>query len=197
MGLPQSHLLPLPESFQASSEHASSTSSARSASTIANTPFACSMAQRHKNPRPHPTTRRPTYGAKVISALTAIWEAAGYPCSVRLKALLPLWLPWAIKRMALTAPVQKQLLVDQPANHRPATQGKKTANSKNDCTGAPNPAPCSNTTSRSRPTPGMSKLPGFTETDLVSHSRQLGLGRVHSLAQRYRHSHHLGGKHVR
>jgi len=51
-----------------------------------------------------------TYGAKVILPLTAIWEAAGYPCSVRLKSLLALWLPWAIKRMALTAPVQKQLL---------------------------------------------------------------------------------------
>ena len=49
------------------------------------------------------------YGAKVISALTAIWEAAGHPCSVRLKALLPLSLPWAIKRMALTTPVQLPL----------------------------------------------------------------------------------------
>ena len=58
--------------------------------------------------------RRLAYGAKVISALTAIWEATGYPCSVRLKALLPLWLPWAIKRLALTAPVQKQLLTIRP-----------------------------------------------------------------------------------
>jgi hypothetical protein len=34
--------------------------------------------------------------------------------------------------------------------------------------------------------------PGFTETDLVSHS-QLFSGRVHSLAQCHRHSFHLGG----
>jgi hypothetical protein len=33
--------------------------------------------------------RRPTYGAKVVGALTAIWQAAGYPCSARLKALCP------------------------------------------------------------------------------------------------------------
>ena len=35
------------------------------------------------------------YGRATIAALQTIWEAAGYPWSVRLKALLPLWLPWA------------------------------------------------------------------------------------------------------
>jgi hypothetical protein len=38
----------------------------------------------------------------VISALGAMWEAAGYSCSVRLKALLPVWMPWARKRFHLT-----------------------------------------------------------------------------------------------
>ena len=33
--------------------------------------------------------------------LTAVWEAAGYPWSVRLKALLPLWMPWIRKRFRL------------------------------------------------------------------------------------------------
>jgi hypothetical protein len=42
-----------------------------------------------------PRRRAATYGSAVIEALMAIWEAAGYPWSVRLKALLPLWLPWA------------------------------------------------------------------------------------------------------
>jgi hypothetical protein len=31
--------------------------------------------------------------AQAISVLAAIWEAADSPWSVRLKALLPLWLP--------------------------------------------------------------------------------------------------------
>jgi hypothetical protein len=35
-------------------------------------------------------------GPAVIEALTAIWTAAGSPWSVRLKALLPLWLPGRI-----------------------------------------------------------------------------------------------------
>jgi hypothetical protein len=34
----------------------------------------------------------------VISVLAAVWEAAGYPWSVRLKALLPSWMPWIRKR---------------------------------------------------------------------------------------------------
>jgi hypothetical protein len=33
--------------------------------------------------------RRPHYGKQVLSVLAAIWEAAGYPWSVWLKALLP------------------------------------------------------------------------------------------------------------
>ena len=42
------------------------------------------------------------YGAEVVAVLRAIWTAAGYPWSVRLKALLPLWLPWARRHVRLT-----------------------------------------------------------------------------------------------
>ncbi len=42
--------------------------------------------------------------------LAAIWEAAGYPWSRRLKALLPLWLPWAERRFAIPPMVERQLL---------------------------------------------------------------------------------------
>src|SRR3990172_5231737 len=55
-----------------------------------------------------------TYGAAVIQALTAIWEAAGYPWSVRLTALLPLWLPWARRRLRLSATVCRQLRTISP-----------------------------------------------------------------------------------
>jgi hypothetical protein len=46
--------------------------------------------------------RRPLYGPGVISVLARIWEAAGYPWSVRLKALLPLWMPRARKLFGLS-----------------------------------------------------------------------------------------------
>jgi hypothetical protein len=59
--------------------------------------------------------RRPvTYSAAMIQALTAIWETAGYPWSVRLKALLPVWLPWARRRWRLSATVCQQLRTISP-----------------------------------------------------------------------------------
>ena len=65
-------------------------------------------------PSPRPRRRTATYGIPVIQALTTIWEAAGYPWSVRLKALLPLWLPWARRRLRLSATVCRQLRTISP-----------------------------------------------------------------------------------
>ena len=49
-----------------------------------------------------PRRGRPThYDAAVVRVLRAIWTAAGYPWSRRLKALLPTWLPWARRRLAV------------------------------------------------------------------------------------------------
>src|SRR2546422_5876792 len=58
--------------------------------------------------------RTPTYGPPVIEALRTIWEAAGYPWSVRLKALLPLWLPRARRRLQLSRAVERHLLAISP-----------------------------------------------------------------------------------
>ena len=46
-------------------------------------------------------------GAKAIEVLEAILVAADYPWSVRLKVMIPYWLPWAMKRMkvGISAPV--------------------------------------------------------------------------------------------
>jgi hypothetical protein len=46
----------------------------------------------------------------VGSLLAAVWEAAGYPWSVRLKALLPRWMPWIRQRFKLRAETEKPLL---------------------------------------------------------------------------------------
>ena len=54
--------------------------------------------------------RGQSYGHEVISILTAVWEAAGYPWSVRLKALLPLWMPWVRKRFRVRPEIERQLL---------------------------------------------------------------------------------------
>jgi hypothetical protein len=48
------------------------------------------------------------YSSRVVSVLKAIWEAADYPWSVRLKALLPEWTPccqrWTVRIPGLLRP---------------------------------------------------------------------------------------------
>lgn len=42
--------------------------------------------------------RGPTYSKECFALIEAVWEAAAYPWSERLVAMLPLWLPWARKQ---------------------------------------------------------------------------------------------------
>ena len=51
-----------------------------------------------------------TYSSQALSILQAVWEASGYPWSMRLKAVLPLWLPWVKKHYPLTPKTEHQLL---------------------------------------------------------------------------------------
>src|SRR5512132_56049 len=129
-------------------------------------------------PRPSPPRRRKrrvTYGPQVISVLSAIWEAAGYPWSVRLKALLPVWMPWARKRFHLTPRLEQQLLRLSPrtidyrlrskkrqlkkriyGRTKPGTLLKHHIPVKTDCWDV--------------------RQPGFTEVDLVSHAGSCASG---------------------
>jgi hypothetical protein len=128
-----------------------------------------------------PKGRRPTYGAKVISFLTAIWEAAGYPCSARLKALLPLWLPWAIKRLAISAQAQKQLLTISPATID-RRLGAKKRQLKKRLYGRTKPGTLLKHHIPIKTDSWDVKTPGFTEIDLVSHSGNSASGEfLHSL----------------
>ena len=128
-----------------------------------------------------PKGRRPTYGAKVISFLTVIWEAAGYPCSARLKALLPLWLPWAIKRLAISAQAQKQLLRISPATIDRRLKGKKRQLKKR-LYGRTKPGTLLKHHIPIKTDSWDVKTPGVTEIDLVSHSGNSASGEfLHSL----------------
>jgi hypothetical protein len=65
--------------------------------------------------RPRGRRGRPVqYGRAVVEALRAIWTAAGYPWSVRLKARLPLWLPWARRRRRLSSEIEQRLRTMSP-----------------------------------------------------------------------------------
>ena len=125
--------------------------------------------------------RRPTYGSNVMTHLTTIWEAAGYPCSTRLKALLPLWIPWAIKRLTLSAQVQKQLLSISPATIDRRLRPKKHQLKKR-LYGRTKPGTLLKHHIPIKTDSWDVKTPGFTEIDLVSHSGNSASGDfLHSL----------------
>jgi transposase InsO family protein len=63
--------------------------------------------EKNRGPR---RQRSASYQPETVAVLRSVWEAAGYPWSVRLKALLPIWMPWIRKRFRLRPEVEKQLL---------------------------------------------------------------------------------------
>jgi hypothetical protein len=126
-------------------------------------------------------TRSPSYPAKVISVLSLIWEAAGYPCSQRLKALLPLWLPWAQKRFSLSAQLQKQLLSISPSTIDRRLKAKRRLLKKR-LYGRTKPGTLLKHHIPIKTDSWDVSTPGFTETDLVSHSGNSEKGEfIHSL----------------
>ena len=123
-------------------------------------------ARRPRGPRPGRPTR---YDAAVVRALRAIWDAAGYPWSRRLTALLPTWLPWARRRLALSSVTEAKLrAISARQIDRLLAPHKRTLRRR----------------LYGRTTPGSLlkhhipiktdhwdvSEPGFTEVDLVSHS---------------------------
>jgi transposase InsO family protein len=126
-------------------------------------------------------TRSPSYSAKVISVLSLIWEASGYPCSQRLKALLPLWLPWAQKRFSLSAQIQKQLLSISPSTIDRRLKTKRRFLKKR-LYGRTKPGTLLKHHIPIKTDSWDVTAPGFTETDLVSHSGNSEQGEfLHSL----------------
>lgn len=125
--------------------------------------------------------RRATYGAQLIGVLSHIWEAAGYPWSVRLKALLPLWMSWAKKRFPLTASLQQQLLEISPATIDRRLAAKKQTLRKN-LYGRTKPGSLLKHHIPIKTDCWDVTTPGFTEVDLVSHSGDCAGGEfLHSL----------------
>lgn len=120
----------------------------------------------------HPPRRRqrpPTYGAQAISVLAAIWAAADSPWSVRLKALLPLWLPWAKRRFAIPPKVERQLLAISPRTMDRRLQAKKTRWRRR-LYGRTKPGTLLKHHIPIKTDRWEVTTPGFTETDLVAHS---------------------------
>ncbi len=122
-----------------------------------------------KEPKTNNRRRKPVYGPQAISVIATVWEAAGYPCSVRLKALLILWMPWIMNRFRMSQAVQKQLLsisarqIDRRLKTRKAGLRKRIYGRTKPGTLLKHHIPI-------RTDNWDVKTPGWTEVDTVSHS---------------------------
>jgi hypothetical protein len=119
---------------------------------------------RHRRPG-----RARQYGPAVVRALKAIWEAAGYPWSARLKALVPLWLPWARKRLALSPGIERQVRTISARQMDRVLAGDKRRIRRRQY-GRTKPGPLLKHHIPVKTDHWDVSEPGFTEVDLVSHS---------------------------
>jgi transposase InsO family protein len=110
-----------------------------------------------------------SYSPETLALLTAVWEAAGYPWSVRLKALLPLWLPWIRKRFRVRPEIEKQLLKISPRQMDRRLKAQKTQRRRR-IYGRTKPGYLLKHHIPVKTDRWDVKTPGFTEVDLVSHS---------------------------
>jgi hypothetical protein len=126
--------------------------------------------------RDRPVRKRgPSYGHELLSVLTSVWEAAGYPWSVRLIALLSAWMPWIRKRFKLSAAMEKQLLSISPRQMDRRLAAKKNQQRRR-IYGRTKPGYLLKHHIPVKTDRWDVKSPGFTEVDLVSHSRNSGEG---------------------
>jgi transposase InsO family protein len=110
-----------------------------------------------------------SYSPETLALLTAVWEAAGYPWSVRLKALLPLWLPWIRKRFRVRPEIEKQLLKISPRQMDRRLKALKTQRRRR-IYGRTKPGYLLKHHIPVKTDRWDVATPGFTEVDLVSHS---------------------------
>jgi hypothetical protein len=135
-------------------------------------------------PDPAPRKRRPRgvfYGKKVVQVLIEIWTASGYPWSVRLKALLPTWLPRLRDRHGLTPKIEAQILkISARQIDRRLKDHKRKA--KKRLYGRTKPGTLLKHQIPIKTEHWDVKTPGFGEVDLVSHSGSKADGDfIHSL----------------
>jgi transposase InsO family protein len=110
-----------------------------------------------------------SYNQETLAVLTAVWEAAGYPWSVRLKALLPQWMPWIRKRFRLQPGIEKQLLKISPRQMDRRLKAQKRQRRRR-LYGRTKPGYLLKHHIPVKTDRWDVERPGFTEVDLVSHS---------------------------
>jgi transposase InsO family protein len=122
-----------------------------------------------KGPEKNVRRRGYSYGPQALAILAEVWEAAGYPWSVRLKALLPKWLPWIRKRFRMSSEIERQLLRISARQMDRRLRAKKTEK-KRRIYGRTKPGLLLKHQIAVKTDSWDVTTPGFTEVDLVSHS---------------------------
>jgi hypothetical protein len=122
-----------------------------------------------------PRGRKPHYRPAVITLLAAIWEASGYPWSVRLKAILPNWMPWIRQRYQPSRETERQLLGISARQIDRRLRGKKSQ-CKRRLYGQTKPGTLLKHHIPVKTDSWSVTTPGFAEIDLVSHSGNSGEG---------------------
>lgn len=121
---------------------------------------------------PKPTTpknRKKKYLKETITMLEIIWKATNYLCSVRLHAAIPIWLPHLKDQYHLSGKVKQQLLDISPSTIDRRLKGKKQK-LKRKIYGTTKPGSLLKHQIPIKTDHWNVSEPGFTETDLVSHS---------------------------
>jgi hypothetical protein len=132
----------------------------------------------HPAPSPDAGTHRQrarVYSDHAIRVAAAIWEAAGFPWSTRLHALLPLWLPWAKRRYRLSPAIERQLRHMSPRTLDRRLQDRKRKVRRR-LYGRTKPGTLLKHHIPIRTQHWDVTTPGFIEVDLVSHSGNCGDG---------------------
>jgi len=125
------------------------------------------QARRRRAPR--------RYGPQLVSVLAAVWEAAGFPWSRRLKALLPLWLPWIRRRYGVSEQIERQLLRISPRQIDRRLKERKLSLRRR-IYGRTKPGTLLKHHIPIKTDSWDVCTPGFVEVDLVSHSGNCGEG---------------------
>jgi len=111
-----------------------------------------------------------TYSRAALRVVEAIWEAAGYPWAERLKALLPLWMPWARGHLSgLTEEIRREVLSisARQIDRRLSARKRKL---KRRFYGRTKPGTLLKHQIPVKAGPWEVQAPGYAEIDLVSHS---------------------------
>ena len=123
-----------------------------------------------------------SYSARALRVITAIWEAAGYPWSVRLKALIPLWLPWASEHVTKVTPELEEEILEISARQLDRRLKFKKRALKRRIYGRTKPGTLLKHHIPLKTDHWDVTEPGFVEIDLVSHSGENASGEfVYSL----------------